>query len=78
MELIDVIIQKSFAIFIQMKSQTDDGKDEESFKQLAEVNVCWFNRMTKRRFKNDRWSYLSGKTDEFSSFDRLSLVRSFY
>lgn len=57
LELLDIVLQKSFInSALKEANQTVFQKCEDIFRQLATVDCCWSQRMTRRSFENAIWS----------------------
>jgi len=57
-EVLDTILQKSYLHWILNSSANQ--RDEEVIRSLMSVNLCFYRRITRRRFKRSIWHYLKG------------------
>jgi len=59
LELIDLILQKSYLCFVTIKNRFKCFSIKENlFSKMASVDYCWFQRLRKRRFKTRIWRHL--------------------
>lgn len=59
LELYDIILEKSLLHWDMNSSSKQDGVDV--INSLASVDVCWFHRITKRRFRKRFLHRLKGR-----------------
>ena len=58
MELLDVVLEKALLFWIL--NILNFQRDEDVIRALALVDFCWFQRITKRKFKTRIWLRLQG------------------
>src|SRR6218665_917577 len=56
--MLDVVLVKSL-LYWMLHSSTHQ-RDEDIIRTLTSVDFCWFQRITKRRFKKRFWKQLKG------------------
>lgn len=59
LELLDAVLEYSFLYWILNSSPQQ--RDKDIIKALALVDFCWFQRITRRRFKRRIWQRLKGR-----------------
>ena len=61
LELMDLILLKSYLRFVTIENRSQCGSITENlFSEMASVDYCWFQRLRKRTFKRRIWKYLTG------------------
>ena len=61
LELMDLILQKSYLCFVTIENRFKRCSIKENlFRKMASVDYCWFQRLRKRRFKTRIWRHLTG------------------
>jgi len=59
LEMLDIVLQKSYLHWI-LNAPTKQ-RDEEVVRSLISVDVCFYRRVTRQRFKKAVWRYLEGE-----------------
>src|SRR6218665_4209003 len=72
LEMLDIVLQKSYLHWI-LNAPTKQ-RDEEVVRSLISVDVCFYRRVTRQRFKKATWRYL--KSEMFAKYySKTYLIR---